>query len=170
VQKLLRRSRIRRNLIGYRSSVGFASSGTLKGAIIGGIAGAGGSMINGDHSASGRVICTHFYRKSRFDAELWRADMEFTYRYLSQKTIRGYQYWAIPYVRLMRRSKVAESLIFPLALWRAEELAYRMGRRAKGNWKGKLVRLIGEPTCYLIGNFVGEQNWQKLWTEESARA
>ncbi|MBS1164924.1 MAG: hypothetical protein H6R00_949 [Proteobacteria bacterium] len=147
-------------------SIGYASSGTLKGAAIGALGAGAMSLRNGDSTRSGRVICTHFYRKGMIDRDVWRADLEFTAHHLSEKTVRGYQYWAIPYVRLMRRSPLAERIMFPLATWRAEELAYQMGMRTRGNWKGKIVRVIGESICFSIGLFVGEQDWQKLWSEE----
>lgn len=111
----------------------------------------------------GRVICTHFVRKGMLSVDAWRTDMEYTQTHLSSQTVRGYQYWAIPYVRLMRRSKLAEQIMLPLATWRAEELAFKQGKSSKPNYKGKLVRLIGEPISWFIGVFVGEQDWQVLW-------
>lgn len=117
----------------------------------------------GGGGGGSRVICTHFYRKGMMSRQVWRADMEYTFNYLSPATVRGYQYWAIPYVRLMRRSPLAEKIMYPLMMARAEELAYKMGVLEKGNWAGKLVRLVFEPICFTIGLFVGEQNWKSLW-------
>jgi hypothetical protein len=123
---------------------------------------AGGDASGG--GPGGRVICTHFYRKGEMDRDMWRADLEFTFKNLSPTTVRGYQYWAIPYVRLMRKSKLAEDIIRPLAFARAKELAYKMGKSPKGSVLGKVVRLVCEPLCFAVGLFVGEQNWQALWT------
>ncbi len=114
---------------------------------------------------SSRVICTHFFRKGQLPQNIWRADMEFTFKNLSQTTVRGYHVWAIPYVRLMRKSPLAEKIMRPLAIWRAEELAFKMGVLEKGNWKGKVVRAICEPICFTIGLFAKEQNWESLWTQ-----
>ena len=145
-------------------------------AALGGIAFAGGvgaSMYNGGFSgggnSSGRVICTHFYRRGMLDRELWRADMEFTYGNLSATTVRGCQYWAIPYVRLMRRSRLAERIVYPLAKARAVEVAYKAGKLPKGSYFGKLVRLIGEPICFAIGYFVDQKDWRPLWIETNSR-
>lgn len=113
-----------------------------------------------------RVICTHFYRKGMLDKDIWRADIEFTYKHISPTTIKGYHFWAIPYVRLMRKSSLAEKVMYPLAKWRAEEIAYQMGVAKKGNIKGKILRAIGEPICFVIGLFVGDQNWKNLWTKK----
>lgn len=120
----------------------------------------------GDGGGSSRVICTHFYRKGMMERDLWRADLEFTFQNLSARTVRGYQAWAIPYVRLMRKSPLAERIMYPLAYHRAKELSYQLGKTAKGSLRGKLVRLIGEPICFAIGLLVGEQDWESLWTQD----
>ena len=112
-----------------------------------------------------RVICTYFYKKDMLSTDLWRADMEYTRKYISEQTIRGYHFWAIPYVKWMNRSKLAESFILPLAKWRAEEISFKLGERSKPNYKGKIIRLIGEPICWIIGLFVSEQNWEILWKQ-----
>lgn len=101
--------------------------------------------------------------------EVWRSDMEFTRKHLSEATVRGYHYWAIPYVRLMRKSPLAEKIMWPLAKWRAEELAYQVGRREKPNYMGKLVRLTLEPVCYVIGLVAPQKDWEPLWQERSAQ-
>lgn len=145
-----------------------------KASIAGGFAfaaGVGQSMYNGGCSgggnSGGRVICTHFFRRGMMERDLWRADLEFTYNHLSPITVRGYQYWAIPYVRLMRRSSLAERLVYPLAKARAEEVGHLVGIREKGSLLGKLVRLIGEPICFAVGAFVSQKDWSSLWIEES---
>lgn len=141
---------------GIAGGVGFAAVATQS-VYNGGLSGSGNS--------SGRVICTHFYRRGRLTRELWRADLEFTFANLSPTTIRGYHYWAIPYVRLMRRSPLAERIMYPLAKARAEEIAFQAGRRNKGSVAGKIVRLVGEPICYVIGTMVGQKDWAPLWAE-----
>ena len=123
----------------------------------------------GDRGGSERVICTHFYRQGKLPATLWRADLAFTRRYLSAQTVRGYHVWAIPYVRLMRHSALAERLMYPIARWRAEELAYQMGVLPRACVKGKLVRLLLEPINWLIGAFVPEQDWEALWQPQEKR-
>ncbi|WP_260689330.1 hypothetical protein [Rhizobium leguminosarum] len=166
-----------RGLIGGTFAAGgaLASTGSLGTAGIAGsagfAAGASGSIYNGGLSgggnSSGRVICTHFFRRGMLDRDLWRADLEFTFQSLSQTTVRGYQYWAIPYVHLMRRSPLAEKIMYPLARARALEIAYQAGRRSKGSLGGKVVRLIGEPLCFLIGSVVKQKDWATLWVEKT---
>ena len=142
-------------------------SGGDAGGSMGGPNGGGSGPTSGNGGGGGggggRVICTYFYRKGMISQAVWRADLTFTHKHLSPTTVRGYQYWGIPYVHLMRKSPLAEKIMYPIAKWRAEELAYQEGVLEKGNFKGKIVRAILEPICFAIGLFVGEQNWQSLW-------
>ena len=108
-------------------------------------------------------------RQGLLDPAIWRADLAFTYKHLSPTMVRGYHLWAIPYVRLMRKSPLAQKLMRPLATWRAEELAYQMGVLQKSNWKGKVVRWTCEPICFALGIFAKEQNWRGLWDSPAPR-
>ncbi|MCC4860957.1 hypothetical protein [Vibrio splendidus] len=117
----------------------------------------------GGGGGSSRVICTHFYRKGMLDAEVWRADLQYTQNHLSETTVRGYHYWAIPYVELMRKSPLAEKIMYPIAKYRAIELAYQMKIVEKGSLRGKAVRLVVEPACFLIGCVCKQKDWQALW-------
>lgn len=131
-----------------------------------GPAGGGGGSGGG---GSSRVICTHFYKKGMIDRDVWLADLRFTAEHLPRATVRGYHFWAIPYVRLMRRNTFAERFMWPLANLRAQELAYQMGVRSKPNYLGKLVRMTLEPVCFAIGLFVKEQNYKSLYTAKELR-
>lgn len=111
---------------------------------------------------SSRVICTHFFNRGLLSKELWVADLRYTQHNISETTVRGYHFWAIPYVRLMRRCKLAERFMLPLARWRAEELAYQAGFRTTPCLLGKLVRLGCEPICWLLGCLVSESDWRSL--------
>jgi len=102
-----------------------------------------------------RVICTELVRQGRMAPSLQRLDIAFTLKRLSPATVRGYHFWAVPYVRLMKRSRLATALIAPLAQWRAIEIAYQMGERAKPHWRGKLMRVMGEPLCWALGMVLG---------------
>lgn len=175
-------------------TVGCAVGGAI-GSRIGGYTGgalgcmAGGSLVNGlssgdqspncastwststcssSSSGSSRVICTHFFRKGMIEQNIWRADLEFTFKHLSPTVVRGYHVWAIPYVKLMRKSPIAEKIMLPLAKCRAIELAHKMGVVEKGSLRGKMIRAIGEPICFMIGVLAKEQNWESLWSDRPA--
>lgn len=124
------------------------------------------SSSGGSSSSSSRVICTHFFAKGEIPKDVWRADLAYTKEHLSETTVRGYHAWAIGYVKLMRKSKLAEDIMRPIALHRAQELAYQMGVVEKGSWRGKLARLALEPLCYLIGTCVGASDYMALWKDQ----
>lgn len=135
-----------------------------------GMRGSERSHYNSDGSkredrAPSRVICTYFCSKGLIDRDLWRADMEFTRLHCSDQMVRGYHYWAIPYVRLMRRSKIAEAIMLPIAKSRAIEIGYKMGVCEKGSLGGKIARLLIEPACFVLGAFVPQKDYNKLWNE-----
>lgn len=98
--------------------------------------------------------------------ELWNANLVFSYGHLSPTAIRGYHYWAIPYVRMMRVSPWAEKFMYPFVMARSYEIAYQLGYTDKPHYFGKLVRLVVEPAFYLIGLFVSEQDPFALYTKE----
>ncbi len=110
-----------------------------------------------------KVICTHFMRKGLIEKDLWLAGHAYAKQYASPITVRGYHAWAVPYVRLMRTSPLAERIMLPIIRVRSEEIGYVMGIRPHGTLAGKLARLTLEPFSFLVGLFVGEQNWQSLW-------
>nr|WP_315466153.1 hypothetical protein [uncultured Rhodoferax sp.] len=115
---------------------------------------------------SSRVICTHFFARGEIPKDVWRADLAYTKENLSETTVRGYHSWAIGYVKLMRKSKLAEDIMRPIALHRARELAYQMGVVEKGSWRGKLARLALEPLCFAIGTCVGARDYMALWKDQ----
>ena len=114
-----------------------------------------------------RVICTHFYHKGELSRNDWAADLRFTKENLSEQTMRGYHLWAVPTVRLMRSESLAGQIVEPvmrfIAIHRAQELAYQMGKRVAGDVMGKAIRHTIEPLCWTLGAFVGEQNWRSLY-------
>ena len=122
-----------------------------------------GPVLNADGTANfahyassasaSRIICTYSYRKGLPDKAVWRADIAFTLKNASPTAIRGYHVWAVPYIRWMHKSTMAEKIMLPIAQWRAQELAYQMGVVSHGSWRGKLVRWVLEPMCWVIGVF-----------------
>ncbi len=127
----------------------------------------------GGSDSAGRVICTYFYQKGELDAPTYYADMEYTRTYLRGATVRGYHFWAIPYARAMRTNPGGwlEAIIRPVTIHRARELAYQMGvAGSQPDYLGKAFRLLIEPLCLLIGQFVSEGQWHKLYSPEEMKA
>ena len=162
-------------VVGGSLGAAAGGAGAALGAVAGGLVGGAVAISNspdcrgGGGGGGGRVICTHLMRQGMLDPAIWHADLAFTYKHLSPTTVRGYHLWAIPYVRLMRKSPLAQKLMRPLATWRAEELAFQMGVLQKSNWRGKVVRWTCEPICFALGIFAKEQNWQGLWDSPPQR-
>jgi len=105
--------------------------------------------------SSSRVICTELVRQGLMAPSLQRLDIAYTLRHLSPATVRGYHAWAVPYVRLMKRSGLATRVVEPLARWRAEEIAFRMKSRSRPHYRGRVVRWLGEPVCWALGTMLG---------------
>jgi len=101
-----------------------------------------------------KVICTELCDKGLLDARLYATDLQLSRLHISPTTLRGYHLWAIPYVRLMRRSRLATRLIQPPAVAWAQQVCFdyasdRTGYRSTA--LGKLLRLVGEPACWAMG-------------------
>ena len=141
------------NYGGREDSISFGGWGGYNSSSPGTSGGGGGA--DGNNGAGGssdnRVICTHFYRKGELDRALWVADTRWTMLHVSEHTQRGYQLWGVPYVRLMRKYKLAETIVRPLALHRANEIAYQLGMRDKPDYIGKLGRVILEGISWFAG-------------------
>ena len=101
-----------------------------------------------------RVICTELCRQGRIDRKLLVADLKYSRKHVSKTTLVGYHFWARPYVRLMKRSRLATRLIAPIGILRARECAWQLCQADRPCWSGKLIRLVGEPLCFAIGALV----------------
>lgn len=98
-------------------------------------------------------------------------EQEHTRRYISDTTRRGYLWWAVPLVKVLQSGQypVLEEVIYKITMWRVDEVAYQMGQRSCPSYLGKLVRLIGEPLCFMIGLFVQQKDWSVLDTAYDKR-
>ncbi len=101
--------------------------------------------------ADDRVICTELYRQGIIPRKLLAADLRYSRKHISPTTLLGYHFWAKPYVRLMKRSKLATKFIEPFGVLRAKECQWQLCQADKACWRGKVIRLVGEPLCYGIG-------------------
>ena len=120
-------------------------------------------------TSDSRVVCTELVAQGLLNPGLYFLDVRFTEERLSPACVRGYHVWAVPLVRLMRKSEFVTRLVTPVARWRAEEIAHLLGAKPRGNVAGKLVRLMGEPLCRLIGAFVSETDYQQLYKTETVQ-
>ena len=153
---------------GAATGIGYA----LGSAITGGnpIGGFVGSVVGS--LVGGRVICTELYRQKKIGFWLYFNDLRHAHGHMDQAVIEGYHRWAVPVVRWMRRDdwigRLTTAIAKPLATWRAMETAYVMGFADRRCWEGWLVRKVGEPLCWLIGQFDSNADWRSLYNTKPA--
>lgn len=112
----------------------------------------------------GKVICTELYNTGYLDEETYKIDLEYAAKHFSLEAIRGYQAWAIPVVKVMRKNpEETKEYIVPLVNSFMEEVAYRMDKRETGNEVGALFLDRGLPLFERIGVYMNEPDWKSLF-------
>jgi len=122
----------------------------------------------GNGGGGGRIICTELHRTKELSTEDWIRDTRFTFKTLTEKHIKGYLLWAVPTVKYMKKYPKYRELWRHIAQHRANDIAWRLNE-GKFDLLGRIYAGIGEPLCWLIGNFVGNKqinelnitNWRK---------
>ena len=115
-------------------------------------------MLEALQYTNGRVICTWLRNNGLFSAEDLAIDTEFSVQYLSDNTKIGYWLWAVPLVQYMEKNyrnntnSLFVKAIRIIAQARANEIAYQTGARTNSDLLGKLVRIVGESACFVLGS------------------
>ncbi|WP_419798286.1 MAG: hypothetical protein ACNI26_00915 [Terasakiella sp.] len=123
-----------------------------------------GSEANGDGGEGGaKVICTEMGTQGLMSSFDQKACLVYAHKYLPPSFMEGYHFWAVPYVRLMRRSKFATALIVPFVHHRTKEVKFRLGLSKKGSWCGKLICAFHDPLCCLLGKIVKPADYRSLY-------
>lgn len=95
----------------------------------------------GDGGGAASVICTELKRQG-----LMPADLAGHGAHPDPLVLAGYHLWAIPYVRLMRRSRIATMAVRPLALrWAGQHTGVRP------TVTGWIIKHLGERACRVLG-------------------
>lgn len=134
---------------------------------VGGASGQDGpDGADGNDSGEGgaKVICTEMGTQGLMSSFDQKACLVFAHKYLPPSFMEGYHFWAVPYVRLMRRSKWATALIVPFVHHRTAEVKFRLGLSKKGSWRGKLICALHDPFCCLLGKIVKPADYRNLYT------
>jgi hypothetical protein len=125
---------------------------------------------------NGRVICTWLRNNGLFSAEDLAIDTAFSVQYLSDNTKIGYWLWACPLVEYMEKNyrNNTDSFFIKairiIAQSRANEIAHQVGTRSKGDVLGRMVRIVGESACFVLGTmarpFTGEKfkHWLSIYS------
>jgi len=123
---------------------------------------------NGGASESAKVICTELVRQGHMRESERRACTIYALSRLPTNFLTGYHFWAVPYVRLMRKSTLASRIIIPLVTWRTREVCHRLGLRKKGSLAGKILCALHDPLCCLIAPFVQKTDYSTLYKQETS--
>jgi len=91
----------------------------------------------------------------------WVRDTRFTFKTLTKSHVKGYLFWAIPTVRHMKKYPLYRKIWKHIAQHRANDIAWRLGE-SKFDLLGRIYAGIGEPTCWLIGKFVSDKQYNEL--------
>lgn len=117
--------------------------GTVVGSALGGILGGLGG--------GGSAICTEMHRQGYLSDRVMQLDDQFR-KSVDADTVRGYQIWAFPFARLMRKSRILSRITAPFALsWAFTMAASLAPTEFKPRFIGKCMMAVGKPICKLIG-------------------
>ncbi len=121
----------------------------------------GGEGGGGDKgSDSGRVICTDLHRTGELSTRDWIRDTKFTFKTLSIKHVKGYLLWAEPTVKHIQKYPKYRKIWKHIAQHRANDIAWRLNE-GKFDLLGRIYAGIGEPVCWMLGNFVSDKQISK---------
>ena len=146
----------------YKASKQKATQGPAGGATT-------GSQTSGNGGGNTRVICTELHRTGEMSTVDWIRDTRFTFKTLTQKHVKGYLFWAVQTVKLMKKYPLYRKIWKHLAQHRANDIAWRLDE-GKFDLLGRVYAGIGEPLCWLIGNCVSDKyikefnikNWRRV--------
>ena len=119
-----------------------------------------GNSGNGG-GGGGRVICTELHSTGEMSTVDWVRDTRFTFKTLTKSHVKGYLFWAIPTVKHMKKYPLYRKIWKHIAQHRANDIAWRLGE-SKFDLLGRIYAGIGEPTCWLIGKFVSDKQYNEL--------
>lgn len=111
-------------------------------------------------AAMSAVICTELHRGGEIPIEKYynnAAAFAGGKRIIHPMVKKGYHFWGIPYVQLMRKYSICRKLILPLAQSRIDHI------NGKTNFLGFLSVVVGEPICYVIGKTLQIIEITKPW-------
>ena len=137
------------------ASIGMAVGGPV-GAVIGGVAGGVVEAVFG-----GTVICTELYKQKLMSKEDHRLSWNFTVNNFSDTHINGYWYWAVPMVKLMKKSKLVTKFWNHVMSNRTKDIKWRL-KKGKFNLLGRLYSILIENGSYAVGKLISKNSKEVL--------
>jgi hypothetical protein len=124
----------------------------------------GGDISGGDGGGT-PVICTQLFSMGIMSANLYQGEGEHA-KNIPNVIRRGYHFWAVPFVRGMRKNQLLFKLGKTLGLSWAQYAAHKANPdKFAPNYLGTFINAIGIPICAALGLFVGETDWETLWID-----
>lgn len=117
-------------------------------------------MLGGAKAVNtGTVICTQLYRDGHLTYQEYIADISYARLKFKWETINGYRFYAVPFVKLMRRNRAAYMLGYFIGKPWSEHCA--------GYWNpiAALTYMVAVPICYITGKFIEPVPYSQLWSE-----
>ena len=102
---------------------------------------------NSSSRSSRTVICTELHAQGKFSPELYNHPTAVAhFMELDERTVQGYQCWAVHVVSLMKKSPLLCAILRPIVLARYLQIIY--GQRSI---LGSATIYLGQPLCWIIG-------------------
>lgn len=121
------------------------------------------STSMGASAAGSTVICTQLWIDGHMCNAVYDADNKYVRKHFSRHTVNGYRFWAVPFVILMRRNKVAYAIGKYFGLAWSHHCASYYTSKAQANWVGRVLIIVVAPLCYIIGAVIPDVQYYKLW-------
>ena len=138
---------------GAGAAIGTAVCGPV-GGVVGGVIG---------KVVGGRVICNELCKQGLLPKEDVILDLKFTRDYLTDTHAHGYWLYAVPSVKLMRKSKLATKVWHHIAKNRLDDVKWRLGK-GKFNLLGRGYSIILENLSYGLGKLFPNTTYEELYT------
>ena len=122
-----------------------------------------GEDSNSEAGSAAKVICSELVRQGMMTEKHRRDCTVYALSRLPPSFMTGYHFWAVPYVRVMRRSKFATILMGFFVKHRTQEVRRRLGRTVLGSGWGSLICALHDPLCSWMGRFVPESDYRSLY-------
>ena len=111
--------------------------------------------------ALGTVICTELYRQNLMSREDHKLSWDFTINNFSETHINGYWYWAVPMVKLMKKSKLVTKFWNHVMSNRTKDIKWRLNK-GKFNLLGRLYSILIENGSYVIGKIMKDKKIKEV--------
>ncbi len=111
----------------------------------------------GGGGGGGTVICTELHRQGLIDADFYRTEAKYGYS-LPVEIMEGYRAWAIPIVKLMRKSYIMTRIVRFIAQPILNEMAHRADNKYSASLIGSVSLFVALPVCSFIGR--SKRTWE----------